>query len=102
MNYLFCVVVLFTIGLDPASPYFELTDISVRLDPSDAAFVDVIHTDGGGLHNIGFGVSQPLGHVDFYPNGGEQQPGCATDAVNKLGLTSWTALTTLFNYYGNS
>ena len=34
-------------GLDPAEPYFEGTDPVVRLDPSDAAFVDVIHTDGG-------------------------------------------------------
>lgn len=33
-------------GLDPAEPYFEGTDATVRLDTSDAAFVDVIHTDG--------------------------------------------------------
>lgn len=32
-------------GLDPAEPYFQDTDASVRLDTSDAAFVDVIHTD---------------------------------------------------------
>ncbi|XP_045158618.1 inactive pancreatic lipase-related protein 1-like [Mercenaria mercenaria] len=86
-------------GLDPASPYFENMDIKVRLDPSDADFVDVIHTDGGGVKNIGFGASQEMGHVDFYPNGGERQPGCASDAVDKLGATTWTAVTSLFNYY---
>lgn len=31
-------------GLDPAGPYFENTDTRVRLDPSDAKFVDVIHS----------------------------------------------------------
>lgn len=33
-------------GLDPAEPYFQGTGSSVCLDTSDAAFVDVIHTDG--------------------------------------------------------
>ena len=32
-------------GLDPASPLFEDMPTFVRLDPSDAIFVDVIHSD---------------------------------------------------------
>lgn len=32
-------------GLDPAEPYFQDTNALVRLDPTDAKFVDVIHTD---------------------------------------------------------
>ncbi|KAM6067740.1 pancreatic lipase-related protein 2-like isoform 2-T2 [Chlamydotis macqueenii] len=32
-------------GLDPAGPYFEGTPPEVRLDPSDANFVDVIHSN---------------------------------------------------------
>lgn len=35
----------FLSGLDPAEPYFQDTPEEVRLDPSDAKFVDVIHTD---------------------------------------------------------
>lgn len=33
-------------GLDPTEPYFRDTDAAVRLDTTDATFVDVIHTDG--------------------------------------------------------
>lgn len=32
-------------GLDPAQPYFQGTPIEVRLDKTDAEFVDIIHTD---------------------------------------------------------
>ena len=35
-------------GLDPAALRFEHFSIAVKLDPSDAAFVDVIHTNAGG------------------------------------------------------
>jgi hypothetical protein len=63
-------------GLDPAGPYFQWADPVVRLDPSDAAFVDVIHTDGSSSFLTGFGADQAMGHVDFYPNGGQHQPGC--------------------------
>jgi len=68
-------------GLDPAEPYFEWLHDSIRLDPSDAQFVDVIHTNGESIFNVvvggsGFGLMQKSGHVDFYPNGGLRQPGC--------------------------
>ncbi|XP_071057677.1 pancreatic triacylglycerol lipase-like isoform X2 [Onthophagus taurus] len=63
-------------GLDPAEPYFQGMPAHVRLDPSDAEFVDVIHTDGKGIFFLGYGMSQPCGHLDFYPNNGKEQPGC--------------------------
>ncbi|XP_077988295.1 pancreatic lipase-related protein 2-like [Glandiceps talaboti] len=63
-------------GLDPAGPDFENQDTDVHLDSSDAQFVDVIHTDAEPLWQGGFGYYNPCGHVDFYPNGGTQQPGC--------------------------
>ncbi|XP_063399722.1 pancreatic lipase-related protein 2-like [Mytilus trossulus] len=62
-------------GLDPAGPEFNTADQRVRLDPADAAFVDIIHTDGA------LGFQHTMGHVDFYPNGGRSQPGCLFDKI---------------------
>jgi len=58
-------------ALDPSKALFLTPDISQRLDPSDAVFVDVIHTD-----IFVHGILQPVGHVDFYPNKGVVQPNC--------------------------
>ncbi|XP_067140228.1 pancreatic lipase-related protein 2-like [Centruroides vittatus] len=63
-------------GLDPAEPYFQYMPPMVRLDETDAEFVDVIHTDSNSILLLGFGMEQPCGHVDFYPNNGRNQPGC--------------------------
>lgn len=68
-------------GLDPAGPLFTNALPEDRLTPNDASFVDVIHTDGNK-----FGFYEPLGTVDFYPNGGTAfQPGCYTYGVAELG-----------------
>jgi len=45
-----------------------------KVDPSDADFVDVIHTAGLTLSFV-----EPQGDADFYPNGGLTQPGCGYD-----------------------
>ena len=66
-------------GLDPAGFQFENAPASDRLDPSDACFVDVIHTNAGSfLSDQSFGIIRHCGHVDFYPNGGASQPGCSS------------------------
>ncbi|CAF0756734.1 unnamed protein product [Rotaria sordida] len=75
-------------GLDPAGPLFEGKNVVVRLDKNDAKFVDVIHTNTKIALGIGLGSSESSGHVDFYVNGGEHQPGCPSmfsvfgDAMN--------------------
>lgn len=63
--------------MDPAGPYFDSLPREVRLDQSDAQFVDVIHTNAKSVLQFGFGTTEPSGHVDFYPNGGKNQPHCS-------------------------
>jgi len=58
-------------GLDPAGPCLENMDKTRRLSISDALYVDVIHTSSN------FGLQMPLGHSDYYPNGGLKQDDCA-------------------------
>lgn len=67
------------VGLDPALPLYTFQSKKQRLSPSDAAFVDIIHTDGGVL-----GMPFPMGHADFFPNGGVGlQPGCVEQNLVK-------------------
>ena len=65
-------------GLDPAGPFFQGRDLAVRLDKSDAKFVDVIHTNTEIAFTMGLGSEDPSGHIDFFVNGGKHQPGCPT------------------------
>lgn len=60
------------IGLDPAGPGFLLDYPQGRLDAHDAKYVECIHT------GYIFGIREPICQVDFYVNGGRDQPGCQT------------------------
>jgi pimeloyl-ACP methyl ester carboxylesterase len=82
-------------GLDPAGPSFYNSETPDRLDPSDALFVDVIHTDGAPRMISGFGYLNTLGHVDFYPNGGSAQPTCASNTGDVLLQSFWDLVSTL-------
>nr|CAD7593034.1 unnamed protein product [Timema genevievae] len=64
-------------GMDPAAPGFSSIPTKDHLNSDDASFVEVIHTCSGLL-----GWVEPLGHADFYPNGGTwPQPGCVLDTT---------------------
>jgi len=85
-------------ALDPALPLFGhgQTDDSGRIDPTDAVFVDVIHSAGGTLLDGGLAFREARGHADFYPNEGEHQPGCGADA---FGACSHSRC---YEYYGEA
>ncbi|XP_053688797.1 uncharacterized protein LOC128738017 [Sabethes cyaneus] len=76
-------------GLDPAGPLFESQHPHARLDDSDAGFVDVIHSNGENLILGGLGSWQPMGAVDFYPNGGRVQHGCSNLFVGAVTDIIW-------------
>lgn len=63
------------VALDPAQPSFKYNKESERLAPTDADYVEVIHTN---CDDMGF--LTPLGTADFYPNWGfdkiGRMPGC--------------------------
>lgn len=69
-------LVKYIIGMDPAGPLFTLGNTDNRIDPSDAAYVQIVHSNGGLL-----GFMSAIGHSDFYPNGGDWQPGCGIDVT---------------------
>ncbi|KAJ8949167.1 hypothetical protein NQ314_008285 [Rhamnusium bicolor] len=57
-------------------PLFSVSNTDGRLDRTDARFVQIIHTNGGLL-----GFEEPIGHSDYFPNGGKSQPGCGLDVA---------------------
>jgi len=77
-------------GLDPAGPRW--TEglfcqpipylLENRLRQGSALFMDIIHTNGGTKPSVAgtlwpsFGMRKPMGDLDFYPSGGQWQPGC--------------------------
>ncbi|XP_069674673.1 pancreatic lipase-related protein 2-like isoform X2 [Periplaneta americana] len=64
-------------ALDPNGPYYKGMPPCARLDASDANIVEVIHTDTvETIGETGQGISDPIGHFNFYPNEGYSQPGC--------------------------
>ncbi|XP_043277251.1 phospholipase A1 VesT1.02-like [Venturia canescens] len=64
------------IGLDPALYPFSTVDATERLSPSSGDYVQVLHTNSDY-----YGYRKPLGHADFYLNGGTEQPGCNGDPI---------------------
>lgn len=60
-------------GLAPSGIYFDGLPKEIKLHKSDALFVDVIHIDSRSESEFGLETSEPIGHIDFYPNGGHKQ-----------------------------
>ncbi|XP_059095496.1 pancreatic triacylglycerol lipase-like [Tigriopus californicus] len=81
-------------GLDPSGPLFHTAPARYRLDPSDAQFVDVIHSAGRWVGN-----DDITGHVDFFPNLGKApQPGCKGKESVDLSCSHFRA----WHFFGTS
>ena len=72
-------------GLDPAG-VLTIRHPKSQITPKDARFVDVIHSSAGfedGARVVPsfvfqrIGISEAVGHIDFYPNGGSTHPQCS-------------------------
>ncbi|KAI8426440.1 hypothetical protein MSG28_005270, partial [Choristoneura fumiferana] len=80
-------------GLDPYSPVWNLN--SNRLAASDAVYVEAIHTSG----NTG---NRLFADVDYFVNGGDNQPGCWTSICSHNRSWEVFAATVTFNHlHGN-
>lgn len=80
-------------GLDPAGPLW--VGNSNRLRPSDGVYVEAIHTDGS---TMGLGIGLAIANADFFPNGGNTQPGCATSLCNHNRAWELFAATVTYNH----
>jgi len=89
-NYNVMVAEMFC--LDPTQVLFWHEPVYNRLDPGDADFVSVIHTNVNAQ-----GWNMNLGHADFYPNGGDWQPECGFHGLD-IGCNHEKA----YSYYARS
>lgn len=61
-----------------AGALFSKGQTENRLHYTDAMYVEVLHTNAFML-----GYADPMGHADFYPNYGTEQPGCILDFIGQ-------------------
>lgn len=78
-------------GLDPTIFVYAGSNNSRDLDPSDAHFVDILHSSAGIL-----GQWHNGGHADFYINGGTSQPGCGSSTIFQTLACDHTKVTPYF------
>jgi len=68
-------------GLDPAGPFFDGCDESIRLTKNDCRLVQVIHTSAGVVPSfstltLNLGTYYKSGHCDYWINCGHRQEPC--------------------------
>jgi len=88
-------------ALDPALPRFGVAKDADRIDPTDAEYVVVVHTNAGSLLAGNLGFREPRGHFDVYPNKGSSQPGCG-GALELIAICSHMRAATLYREAINS
>ena len=82
------------IAIDPAGPIWDRHPVEYRLHRTDADIVHVLHTSDGFV-----GLEDPIGDVDFYPNGLNNQPvGCPNSKEVKCGCRKIRTITPPFHH----
>jgi len=74
----------YIVGLDPAGPLFSTRNPESRIDAADGVYVECIHTNGPTLLIIGLGIGAAICDADYWPNGGQSQPGCLLNTCSHL------------------
>ncbi|XP_014205847.1 pancreatic triacylglycerol lipase-like isoform X2 [Copidosoma floridanum] len=82
------------VGLDPAEPFMKNKGPGERISDQDAYHVEIIHTNSNHC-----GMLKPLGHYDFYPNGGIKQPGCTQNSCSHRRAHDYYT-ESIYNYKG--
>lgn len=72
--------------------YQDELNLANQLDPSDASFVDILHTSDGKA-----GLKGDYGKIDFYPDGGKIQRSCLQG--NEF-ANWWERATGKYNHWG--
>ena len=44
------------------------------------------------MYSTGYGTHDAVGHIDFFPNGGEHQPGCPEKLLQGVSLSDITGI----------
>ena len=52
---------IFHVALDPAKPWFDLTDATNKVSKEDATLVDVVHTNSGFLLYVSCIIDSSIG-----------------------------------------
>ncbi|KYN32701.1 Venom phospholipase A1 [Trachymyrmex septentrionalis] len=79
------------IGADPAMPLFKINKCEEKLCKSDATFVTILHTSD-------LGLSDQMGNLDLYFNGGHIQPKCG---INFMPCSHSRAITYMADIFKN-
>lgn len=74
----------YIVGLDPAGPLFSVRNPESRIDATDGVYVECIHTNGPTLIVFGLGIGEAICDADYFPNGGQSQPGCLMNTCSHL------------------
>lgn len=82
---MFYVFFFLLLALDPAQPNFTGTQKKEKVNQKSGQFVMVLHSS-----TVFLGLREPVGHVDFYFNGGKFQPSCNLDTGKTIIYTNMT------------